>query len=81
MNPVVYFLVDESPKVGPTRGVWGWGVAKVVDDPAYAASVTERNVRKYLGTLTSKAANMVLEMGLDSCVLEIMPSYMATWKF
>ena len=80
-NPVVYFLVDGSPKGGPTSGVRGRGVANVVDDLAYAARVTKRNVRKYLGTLTSKAAKMVLEMGPDSCVLEITPSYMARWKF
>jgi nitroimidazol reductase NimA-like FMN-containing flavoprotein (pyridoxamine 5'-phosphate oxidase superfamily) len=80
-NPVVYFLVDESPKGGPTRGVRGKGTAKVVDDAAYATRVTRRNVKRYLGTLTSKAARMVLEMGPDSSVLEITPSYMATWKF
>lgn len=80
-NPVVYFLVDESPKGGPTCGVRGRGTARVVDDPAYATRVTRRNVKRYLGTLASKAAKMVLEMGPDSCVLEITPRYMATWKF
>jgi nitroimidazol reductase NimA-like FMN-containing flavoprotein (pyridoxamine 5'-phosphate oxidase superfamily) len=80
-NPVVYFLVDESPKGGPTRGVRGKGTAKVVDDAGYATRVTRRNVKKYFGTLTSRAAKMVLEMGPDSCVLEITPSYMAAWKF
>lgn len=80
-NPVVYFLVDVSPKGGPTRGVRGRGVANVVDDPAYATRVTRRNVQKYLGTLTSRAAITVLELGPDSCVLEITPSYMAIWKF
>ncbi|HEU4604714.1 MAG TPA: pyridoxamine 5'-phosphate oxidase family protein [Nitrososphaera sp.] len=80
-NSSVYFLVDESPKGGPTRGVRGRGTAKVVDDPAYAARVTRRNVKRYLGSLTSKAAKTVLEMGPDSCVLEITPSYIGTWKF
>ena len=80
-NSSVYFLVDESPKGGPTRGVRGKGTARVVDDPAYATRVTKRNVKRYLGSLTSKAAKMVLEMGPDSCVLEITPSYMGTWKF
>ena len=80
-NPAVYFLVDESPKGGPTRGVRGRATAKVVDRPAYGVEVTRLNVKKYLGTLRSKAARMVLEMGPDSCVLEITPSYMGTWKF
>ena len=80
-NPAVYFLVDESPKGGPTRGVRGRGIAKVVDDPAYATRVTRRNVKRYFGTLTGKAAKAVLDMGPDSCVIEITPSYMATWKF
>ncbi len=80
-NSSVYFLVDESSKGGPTRGVRGRGTAKVVDDRGYATKVTRRNVKRYLGTLTSKAAKMVIEMGQDSCVLEITPSYIGTWKF
>jgi nitroimidazol reductase NimA-like FMN-containing flavoprotein (pyridoxamine 5'-phosphate oxidase superfamily) len=80
-NPAVYFLVDESQKGGPTRGVRGRGTARVVDDPAYATRVTRRNVKRYFGTLTSKAAKTVLEMGPDSGVIEITPIYMATWKF
>jgi pyridoxamine 5'-phosphate oxidase-like protein len=80
-NSSVYFLVDESPKGGTTRGVRGKAIAKVVDSPLYGAEVTKRNVKKYLGTLRSKAARMVLEMGSGSCVLEITPSYMAAWKF
>jgi nitroimidazol reductase NimA-like FMN-containing flavoprotein (pyridoxamine 5'-phosphate oxidase superfamily) len=80
-SPAVYFLVDESPKRGPPRGVRGKGTARVVDDPAYATKVTRRNVKRYLGTLTSRTAKTVLEMGADSCVIEITPRYMATWKF
>lgn len=80
-NPYVYFLVDESPKGGPTRGVRGRGTAKVIDDSTYAIRVTRRNVKRYLGTLTSKAAKMVLEMSPESSVIEITPSYIATWKF
>jgi nitroimidazol reductase NimA-like FMN-containing flavoprotein (pyridoxamine 5'-phosphate oxidase superfamily) len=80
-NPQVYFLVDESIKGRPTCGVRGRGTAKVVDDPAYATRVTRANVKRYFGTLTSRAAKTVLEMGPDSSVIEITPSYMATWKF
>lgn len=80
-NSSVYFLVDESLKGGPTRGVRGRGTAKVVDEPRYATRVTTRNVMRYIGTIKSKAAKMVLEMGLSSCVIEITPSYMGTWKF
>lgn len=80
-NSAVYFLVDESPKGGPTRGVRGKGTAKIVNSPVYGTEVTKRNVKKYLGNLRSKAAKVVLEMGPDSCVLEITPSYMAAWKF
>lgn len=80
-NSSVYFLVDESPTGGPTRGVKGRGTAKVVDEPGYATNVTKRNVLRYLGGLNSKAGKMVLEMGPSSCVIEITPSYKGTWKF
>jgi nitroimidazol reductase NimA-like FMN-containing flavoprotein (pyridoxamine 5'-phosphate oxidase superfamily) len=80
-NPQVYFLVDESLKGGRARGVRGKGTAKVVDDPAYATGITRINVKRYMGTLGSKAAKMVLKMGPDSSVIEITPQYMATWKF
>lgn len=80
-NPVVYFLVDESPKGGATRGVRGSGTARVIEDPVYATRVTRRNVKRYLGNLASRTAKAVLEMGPESCVLEITPRYMATWKF
>ena len=80
-NSRVYFLIDESPKGGRQHGVRGKGTVKVVDDPGYATKVTRRNVKRYLGTLNSKAAKMILEMGPDSCVLEITPSYIGTWKF
>jgi hypothetical protein len=80
-NSSVYFLVDESPKGGPTRGVRGKGTAEAVNSPVYGTQVTMLNVRKYLGNIRSKAARMVLEMGPDSCLLEITSSYMAAWKF
>jgi nitroimidazol reductase NimA-like FMN-containing flavoprotein (pyridoxamine 5'-phosphate oxidase superfamily) len=80
-NHDVYFLVDESPKGGPTQGVRGRGTAKVIDDTNYGTRVTRRNVKKYMGSLTSKSAKRVLKMGPESCVIEITPSYMATWKF
>lgn len=80
-NPQVYFLVDESPRGGPTCGVRGRGTARVVDDPAYAARLTRINVKRYMGTLRSRAAKMVLDMGTDSSIIEITPRYMATWKF
>lgn len=80
-NPAVYFLVDENPKGGQTRGIRGRGTAKVVDDSAYATRVTRRNVKRYMGTLTGMAAKKVLKMGPDSCVIEITPSCFATWKF
>lgn len=78
-NPNVYFLVDIAE--GRTYGVRGRGVAKLVDDPAYASEVTKRNVLKYLGTLRTRKAKSILAMGPDSCVIEITPLYMATWKF
>lgn len=80
-NPGVYFLVDENPAGGPPLGVRGRGTAKVVDDPKYATWVTRRSVMKYLGTAKSKSAKAVLAMGPDSCVVEVTPSTMATWKF
>lgn len=80
-NQRVYFLVDENPAGGPPLGVRGKGSARVVDDPKYAARVTRRNVMRYLGTTKSKSARAVLAMGPGSCVVEVTPSAMATWKF
>jgi hypothetical protein len=80
-NPAVYFLVDESSRENGTFGLRGKGIAKVIDNPLYATRVTRRNVKKYLGKLQSKTAKAILAMGPDSCVIEITPSYLATWKF
>jgi Pyridoxamine 5'-phosphate oxidase len=82
-NPVIYFLVDESSRENGTLGLRGKGIARVIDDPLYATRVTRRNVKRYLGgkMLHSKTAKAILAMGPDSCVIEITPSYLATWKF
>jgi hypothetical protein len=80
-SPLVYFLVDESSRKKGTLGLRGKGTARVIDDPLYATKVTRRNVKRYLGTLESKTAKAILAMGPDSCVIEISPSYVATWKF
>lgn len=81
-NPVVYFLVDESSRENGTLGLRGKGIARVIDDPLYATRVTRINVKRYLGgKLRSKTAKAILAMGPDSCVIEITPSYLATWKF
>lgn len=78
-DPRVYFLVDVDSR--PPRGVRGKGTAKVIDDPGYATEVTRRCVMKYLGTAGSRTAKKILAMGPGSCVLEITPEYMATWKY
>ena len=80
-NPIVYFLVDENPLKGPPRGVRGKGTAKVISDPDYATEVTKRNAKRYLGTLKSATAKAIIAMGKDSCVVEITPKYVATWKY
>jgi hypothetical protein len=80
-NPVVYFVVDESSHGNGTLGLRGKGIARVIDDPLYATRVTRLNVKRYLGKLQSKTAKAILAMGPDSCVIEITPSYMATWKY
>ena len=80
-NPSVYFLVDVDPEDGPPRGVRGKGTAKVVDDPEYATEVTRRNILRYIGSLEGKAAQKLLKVGKSSSVVEITPSYMASWKF
>jgi hypothetical protein len=78
-NPNAYFLVDVNDR--PPRGIRGKGIAKVVDDPAYASKVTEDCVLKYMGKLEGRTAKSILEMGAGSVVLEITPKYMATWKY
>ena len=80
-NPVVYFLIDESSREKGTLGLRGKGIARVIDDSLYATRVTRRNVKRYLGNLRGKTAKAILAMGPDSCVIEITPSYLATWKF
>lgn len=78
-DPRVYFLVDVNGR--PPRGVRGKGIAKVTDDPGYATEVTKRCVMRYLGTTRSRTAKRILAMGPRSCVLEVTPEYMATWKY
>ncbi len=80
-NPTVYFLIDESSFENGTFGLRGKGIARVVDDPLYATRVTRRNIKRYLGKLQSKTARAILALGPDSCVIEIAPLYIATWKF
>jgi len=80
-NPNVYFLVDTSPDDGPPRGVRGKGTAAIIDDPEYATKVTSRNILRYLGSLDNSVGQRLIEMGKSSSVIEVTPSYMATWKF
>ncbi|MGI0019174.1 MAG: pyridoxamine 5'-phosphate oxidase family protein [Nitrososphaera sp.] len=78
-NPGVYFLVDVGSS--PPRGVRGRGTAMVIDDPAFATEITEKCVKKYLKTARTKKAREIIEMGKESCAIEITPGYMASWKF
>jgi nitroimidazol reductase NimA-like FMN-containing flavoprotein (pyridoxamine 5'-phosphate oxidase superfamily) len=80
-NPAIYFLIDLDPVDDPPRGVRGRATATVVDDADYATRVTQRNIDRYLGSPRGKAARRILEMGRKSCVLEVSPIYMATWKY
>lgn len=78
-NPEVYFVVDIVQ--GPPRGVRGKGTARVSDDHAYATQVTKKCAMKYLGTTESETARKIIETGRESSVIEIAPTYIATWKF
>ena len=78
-NPNVYFVVDIVQ--GPPMGVRGKGTARVNDDHSYATEVTKKCVLKYLGTAESEAAKRIIEMGRNSSVIEIVPRYIATWKY
>ena len=78
-NPHVYFVVDVAQ--GPPRGVRGKGTARVSDDHAYATEVTRKCAEKYLGTTESEIAKKIIESGSDSSVIEVIPSFIATWKF
>jgi nitroimidazol reductase NimA-like FMN-containing flavoprotein (pyridoxamine 5'-phosphate oxidase superfamily) len=78
-NPGVYFLVDVGSS--PPRGVRGRGTARVIDDPAFATEITTKCVKKYLKTARTKKAKEIIEMGRESCAIEITPGYMASWKF
>lgn len=78
-NPSVYFVIDIVE--GPPKGVRGKGTARISDDHAYATEVTKKCVVKYMGTAESETAKRVIEMGKESSVVEIIPKYIATWKF
>lgn len=80
-NPAIYLLIDSDPSNGPPLGVRGKAKAVVVDDPEYGTKVTIRNIIRYLGSLEGNAAKRIKETGGESCVLEITPLYLATWKF
>ena len=38
-------------------------------------------VKKYLKTARTNKAKEIIEMGRESCAIEITPGYMASWKF
>ena len=78
-NPKTYFVIDIAQ--GPPRGVRGKGTARISDDHSYAVEVTKKCALKYLGTTESEAAKKIIEMGRESSVIEVIPKYMATWKF
>ena len=78
-NPAVYFLVDVGSS--PLRGIRGRGTARVIDDPAFATEITTNCVKKYLKTARTNKAKEIIEMGRESCAIEITPGYMASWKF
>lgn len=78
-NPATYFVVDVAE--GPPRGLRGKGMARISDDHAYAKEVTTKCTEKYLGTLESETAKRIIEMSRNSSVIEIVPKYIATWKF
>lgn len=80
-NPKVYFLVDVNPQNSPPKGVRGKGIARVIEDTAFAEEITAINVKNYLGSTRTKKAQEILKLGKRSCVVEIAPSYLATWKF
>jgi hypothetical protein len=80
-NPAIYFLIDSDPVGGPPLGVRGKATARIVDDSEYATRITVLNIKRYLGSLESAAAKKIKETGKDSCVVEIIPLYVATWKF
>lgn len=78
-NPAAYFVVDVAQ--GPPRGVRGKGVARISDDHRYAREVTTKCTEKYLGTLEGETAKKIIKMSRNSSVIEIIPKYIATWKF
>lgn len=78
-NPGAYFVVDLAH--GPPRGLRGKGVARISDDHGYAREVTTKCTEKYLGTVAGETAKKVIEMSSNSSVIEIVPKYIATWKF
>jgi hypothetical protein len=80
-NPDVYFLIDVSPNDSPPRGIRGKGVAKIINNSEYAYKVTEKNIVKYMGSLDSQFAKHLLEISKESSVIEINPSYIASWKY
>jgi hypothetical protein len=68
-------------KKKPPIGVRGRGTARVFNNPKFASQITKCSVIKYMGTTKSRQAKAILRMGPNSCVIEIDPHYMATWKF
>lgn len=80
-NPNVYFLIDIDPEHAPPYGVRGKGTANVIEDAEFASKVTVRNILRYLGTLDGQVAQSLIEMGKNSCAIEVTPLYMATWEF
>ena len=80
-NSTAYFVIDIASGSSSPMGVRGRGTAKVIDDIEYATKVTAHNITRYLGSLEGPAANKIMAMAKYSSVIELTPTYIASWKF
>jgi general stress protein 26 len=78
-NKTVYFCVDEP--IMPYKGVRGKAKVALIHDIDSIVSISENNLKKYLGSLEHPMAKELLNLAKsgESVVIEISPLYFSTW--
>lgn len=78
---VVYFCIDDEAI--PVKGVKGKGTVRISENPGHNLPIVEKIMTKYLGSVDHPTARYILDTVKrgKSVLLEITPTYFATWDF
>jgi PPOX class probable F420-dependent enzyme len=80
-NPSIYYCVDDPNP--PYKGVRGKGNATISENINNNATIAEKIILKYLGSLEGQMAKKLMELVRkgDEISIEITPDYFSTWDY